>query len=230
MISAYITTWGHKSVIVFWWFLHFRFVVLCQKHLWDSPGFTHPKATSPCGISGAIGDITMGQILKWGFSWRSATWRTWRTRWGGETKRFCVKAWCLELINVYKSGKFLMIFYDILSYTVYIYIYTHHIYIYIFFGCWTAEASGTPFFVWRSFLCLNEALTEAIYSFGGDVGRSGNPGTTWRVYTWENTRPSKLSHNELENGCFNVALYWKPSFDVLLWLLKVHNLLHVDLS
>jgi len=53
------------------------------------------------------------------------------------------------------------------------------------------------------FLCLDEALTEAIYSFGGDVGRSGNPGTTWRVYTWENTRPGKLSHNELENGCFN---------------------------
>ena len=28
----------------------------------------------------------------------------------------------------------------------------------------------------------------------------------------------------------HVALYWKPSFDVLLRLLKVHNLLHVDLS
>ena len=28
----------------------------------------------------------------------------------------------------------------------------------------------------------------------------------------------------------HVALYWKPSFDVLLWLLKAHNLLHVDLS
>ena len=28
----------------------------------------------------------------------------------------------------------------------------------------------------------------------------------------------------------HVALHWKPSFDVLTWLLKVHNLLHVDLS
>ena len=28
----------------------------------------------------------------------------------------------------------------------------------------------------------------------------------------------------------HVALYWKPSFDVLTWLLKVHNLMHVDLS
>ena len=28
----------------------------------------------------------------------------------------------------------------------------------------------------------------------------------------------------------HVALYWKPSFAVLTWLLKVHDLLHVDLS
>ena len=152
-------------------------VVLCQKHLWDSPGFTHPKATSPCGISGAIGDITMGQILKWGFSWRSATWRT---RWGGETKRFCVKAWCLELINVYKSGKFLMIFYDTLSYTVYIYIYTPCIHI---------------FFLWM----LNRwSLRHPLFLFGGRFFMSWWSAHWGDLQLWRRCGAKWKSRNDME--------------------------------
>ena len=156
---------------------------LSGKHLWihqDSPiprptkhgKFQEPLATSP-----------------WGRSWNGASPGVQQPGGPGEVvpKRFCVKAWCLELIKVYKSGKFLMIFYDILSYTVYIYIYIHTIYTYIFLWMLNRWSLRHPLFLFGGrFLCLDEALTEAIYSFGGNVGEVEIQRTRWRVYTWEN--------------------------------------------
>ena len=144
---------------------------LSGKHLWihqDSPiprptkhgKFQEPLATSP-----------------WGRSWNGASPGVQQPGGPGEVvpKRFCVKAWCLELIKVYKSGKFLMIFYDILSYTVYIYIHTHHIYIYFSLDVEPLKPPAPPFFVWRSFFMSWWSAHWGDLQLWRQRGRSGNP-------------------------------------------------------
>ena len=106
-------------------------------------GISHPNPLKKWSVSGAIGDISVGQILKLGFSWRSVSW---------QNQLRHDRGWWLET-NI-KSGKSNDVLYDMT---------------FVYFSV-DVEPVKLP----EVFQCLDEALTQAIYSFGG--GRSSRNG------------------------------------------------------